>query len=141
MDIIDVKVELNHSLARLKNSKGALNPSDISSDIIINAALKILTKIYSKELSINDSVEEKELKEVRRVLTREVRNEAKDLEYIVSIVEIYLKASNRIIVGLNEGDLEYLKQEIFKLVKHYNPEEIISNYYISNHGFNPFNQI
>lgn len=142
MNVVDASIMLNKSLFRLKEKSpsGNLNPSDFSADIIINGAIALHDEINRKMAGdIDSSLSYKEKVDLRRFLTYPERMNVRKLSYCVEIVEVIGQATNHIIAGLHEEDIDYVKNQIYRLIELELSEETIATYYIEKHGFNPFN--
>lgn len=140
--IKEITTKLNKSLIRLKEIHGHLQPSEISADIIVNASLNVLNTLYVREYSdINHDLSYREKLEIRRILSYNKRLQIDNDSYYNEIIECYVIASDKVVAGLEEEDFNYLRREIYRLLKQNNSEEVILNYYLNRHKFNPFEDI
>jgi len=128
-----------------KNNKyGFINPSEISADIIVNGALAIIENRNQRisENYINDDVEGIDPREILmknlKIWTSLKDNIKADEEYMF-IADCFKLASLEIVDGLTLDDANYVKKEIIQLASNGNVEEVLSNYFLARHGFDPLN--
>ncbi|MET4084236.1 Fe-S-cluster formation regulator IscX/YfhJ [Pedobacter sp. UYP30] len=131
-------------LIRKNNHKyGFIDPSEISGDIIVNGALAIIRK---RNQRIAEKKHEDDLNGIdpRDTLMSNLhtwmraKDSIKDDAEFVEIANSFKMASLKAVSGLSMGDANYVEEEILKLASDGNVEEVITNYYVARHGFDPF---
>ncbi|MFV0216654.1 hypothetical protein OBJ92_06390 [Empedobacter falsenii] len=130
LDIIMKSLNTMIANNKHRNNYGLIDPSKISADIIVNGAIEVLKEIQRNILDLPNN----------RILIEYLnyRNETKNYENLVKIVNSFKFATLDAVEGLTLEDADYVEDEIYKLVSHNNVEEVIKNYYINVHGTNPF---
>ena len=138
---------LQNSINRLltnnpTNQYGFINPSEISADFIANGALAIIENRNRRmiERSVEDQLNGIDPREtlMKNIKTRLRAKDSlrEDNEY-KEIADCFKLASLEVLDGLTMDDANYVEDEIFKLAANGNVEEVISNYFLARHGFDP----
>lgn len=143
---IDILTSSIHRLVERnpqENKYGFIDPSEISADIIANGALAIIEKRNQRfiENNIKDDalgIDPRETLMKNLKIWMRAKDSLRDDNEYKSIADRFGLASLQVVNGLTAEDANYVQDEIFKLAEDGNVEEVLSNYFLARHGFDPF---
>ena len=130
LDIIMISLKDIIKNNKHRNNYGVIDPSKISADIIVNGAIAVIKEIQVK---VKDLPSHRLLVEYLNY-----KKEAKSNEDLVIIVTSFKFATLDAVEGLTIEDADYIENEIYKLVSHGDVDNVIRNYYMNVHEYDPF---